>query len=66
MTDNRHYKERHRNFAISREVCLQINIEKTKYMLLSCHYNAGGTDCLNAAEFSGNESRKSKFHSGGN
>jgi hypothetical protein len=26
---------------ISKEVRLELNVEKTKYMLLSCHQNAG-------------------------
>jgi hypothetical protein len=25
----------------SKEVCLEIDVEKTKHMLLSCHQNAG-------------------------
>jgi hypothetical protein len=25
----------------SKEVCLEVNAEKTNYMLLSCHQNAG-------------------------
>jgi hypothetical protein len=26
---------------VSKEVCMELNIQQTKYMLLSCHQNAG-------------------------
>jgi hypothetical protein len=32
----------HKNlFGASKEIGLEINVQKTKYMLLSCHQNAG-------------------------
>jgi hypothetical protein len=35
------HKEIQRNSDTIKEVGLEVNIEKTKYMLLSCHQNAG-------------------------
>jgi hypothetical protein len=39
LGDKRHLKEKHRNFDTSKEVGLEVNREKTKYMLLSHHQN---------------------------
>jgi hypothetical protein len=62
----------------SKEVGLEVNAEKTKYvyMLLSCHQNAGQTHDIkignssfeNVVQFKrfGNDSNKSNFDSGGN
>jgi hypothetical protein len=51
----------------SKEVCLEINVEKTKYMLLSRHQNVGqnrdmkiASKCV-AVEILGNDSNKSEF-----
>jgi hypothetical protein len=57
----------------SKEVGLEVNAEKTKYMLLSRHQNAGQNYNVkihdrsfeNVAVF-GNDSNKSKFNTGGN
>jgi hypothetical protein len=58
----------------SKEVGLEINVEKTKYMLLSCHQNVGQNrdikianksfECVTVQIF-WNDSNKSKFDSGG-
>jgi hypothetical protein len=59
----------------SKEVDLQVNTQKTKYILLSHHQNAGqyhdtkinNRSFENVAQFKfGNNSNKSKFYSGGN
>jgi hypothetical protein len=59
----------------STEVGLEINVEKTKYMLLSRHQNAGQNRDIKIAnivrkcvtvQIFGNDSNKSKFDSGGN
>jgi hypothetical protein len=59
----------------SKEVCLEINVEKTKYMLLSRHQNVDQNRDIKIANRSfGNvsqfkywdDSNKSKFDSGGN
>jgi hypothetical protein len=60
----------------SKEVGLEINVQKTKYMLLSCHQNAGQNRDIRTANGSfkksvtvqifGNDSHKSKFDSKGN
>jgi hypothetical protein len=59
----------------SKEVGLEINIEKTKYMLLSRHQNVGENQDINIAnrlfanvtvQIFGDDSNKSKFDSGGN
>jgi hypothetical protein len=60
-------------FDISKEVGLEINVEKTKYMLLSRHQNVAThknhkqivCKCITVQIF-GNDSNKSKFDSGGN
>jgi hypothetical protein len=58
-----------------KEVGLEINVEKTKYMLLSRHQNAGQNWDIEIADRSfenvtvqifGDNSNKSKFDSGGN
>jgi hypothetical protein len=61
----------------SKEVGLEINVEKTKYMLLSCHQNAGSNHDIIIANRSFENvpqfkylgmihSNKSEFDSGGN
>jgi hypothetical protein len=60
----------------SKEVGLQINIEKTKYMLLSRHQNVGQNQDIKIAnrssenvsqfKYLGTTVTKSKFDSGGN
>jgi hypothetical protein len=60
----------------SKEVGLEINVEKTMYMLLSSHQNVGRNwDIKNSKEIVwkcvtvqifGDDSNKSKFDSGGN
>jgi hypothetical protein len=63
-----------KNRQAIREGGLEINVEKTKYMLPSRHQNAGQNHNLKAAhrsfenvtvEILGNDCNKSKFHSGG-
>jgi hypothetical protein len=41
LGDNRYYKEKQTSIDSSKEVGLEINLEKTKYMLLSRHQNVG-------------------------
>jgi hypothetical protein len=63
-------------FAASKEVGLKVNAEKTEYMLLSRHQNAGQNhDMKTANRYFGNvakvqiirkDSNKTKFDSGGN
>jgi hypothetical protein len=57
------------------KVGLEVNAEKTKYMLLSRHQNAGQNQNIKTGDRSvenvtfqifGNDSNKSKFNSGGN
>jgi hypothetical protein len=48
----------------SKEVGLEVNTEKTKYMLLSRHQNAGQNH--GTVQIFGNDSNKSKLNSGGN
>jgi hypothetical protein len=57
----------------SNEVCLEINVEKTKFMLLSRYQNAGrnwnvktGNRSFVTVQIFGDDSNKSKFDSGGN
>jgi hypothetical protein len=59
----------------SKEVRLEVNTKKTKYMLVSCHQNAGQNYDMKITTRSfemwhssifGNNSNKSKFDSGGN
>jgi hypothetical protein len=60
----------------SKEVGLEINVEKTKYMLLSRHQNVGQNRDIKIAnrsfenvsqfKYLGNDSNKPKFDSGGN
>jgi hypothetical protein len=59
----------------SKEVGLEINVEKTKYMLLSRHQNVGQNRNIKIANRSfenvtvhifADDSNKSKFDSGGN
>jgi hypothetical protein len=59
----------------SKEVGLEIKVEKTKYMLLSRHQNVVQNRDIKIAnrlfenvtvQIFGNNSNKSKFHSGGN
>jgi hypothetical protein len=38
--DNKYHKEEHRTSDTSKEVGLEVDTEKTKYMLLPCHQNA--------------------------
>jgi hypothetical protein len=56
------------------EICLEINIEKTKYMFVSRYQTGGQNQDIKITNRSfddvsvktlGNESNKSKFHSGG-
>jgi site-specific DNA-adenine methylase len=54
----------------SKEIGLEVNTEKTKYMLLSRHQNAGQNHDMKIAnrcfvKIFGNDSNKSKFDSGG-
>jgi hypothetical protein len=49
----------------SMEVGLEINVEKTKYMLLSRHQNVGQNRDITVQIF-GDDCNKSKFDSGGN
>jgi hypothetical protein len=62
-------------FDASKEVSLEVNAEKTKFMLLSCHKNVGqnrdikiANRCFEnvAVQIFGNDCNKSKFDSGGN
>jgi hypothetical protein len=46
-----------------KEVSLEINAEKIKYMLLSHHQNAGQNH--DTIQIFGNDNNKSKFNSGG-
>jgi hypothetical protein len=76
MGDNRHHKEKHRNSDAGMEVGLEVNAEKIKYVLPSCHQNAGQNQDIKIANRSfenvtqfkifGNDSNKSKFDSVGN
>jgi hypothetical protein len=58
----------------SKEVGLEVNAEKTKYMLLSRHQNAGQNHNIkikivskcDTVQIFGNDSSKSKFNSGRN
>jgi hypothetical protein len=60
----------------SKEVGLEVNAEKTKYMLLSCHQNAGRNHNIKTGDRSfekvgtvqifGNDGNKSKSSSEGN
>jgi hypothetical protein len=60
----------------SKEIGLEVNTQKTKYMLLSCQQNAGQNHAIKRANRSflkcgtvkifGNNSNKSKFDSRGN
>jgi hypothetical protein len=57
----------------NKDVGLEINVDKTKYMLLSHHQNVGQNRDINIANKSfeniqifGDNSNKSKFDSGGN
>jgi hypothetical protein len=60
----------------SKEVGIEINVEKTKYMLLSCHQNVGQNQDIKIAnrlfekcvtvQIFVTDSNKSKFDSGGN
>jgi hypothetical protein len=55
----------------SKEVGLEVNTEKTKYMLLSPHQNAGQNHDIKEGKWGevqifGNDGNKSKFDSGGN
>jgi hypothetical protein len=55
----------------NKEVGLEINVEKTKYRLLSRHQNVGRNRDIKIANRSfesvlGDDSNKSKFDSGGN
>jgi hypothetical protein len=59
----------------SKKVGLEVNVKKTKYMLLSCHQNVGQNRDVKIANRSfenvsvqifGDDSNKSKFDSGGN
>jgi hypothetical protein len=68
-------KNRETLIEASKEVGLEINVEKTKYMLLFCHQNVGQNRDIKIANRSfeyvsvqifGDNSNKSKFDSGGN
>jgi hypothetical protein len=48
----------------SKEAGLEVNVEKTKYMLLSRHQNVGQNRVT--VQIFGDDSNKSKFDSGGN
>jgi hypothetical protein len=50
----------------SKKVGLEINIEKTKYTLLSRHQNVGQNGDITIANRLGDDCNKSKFDSGGN
>jgi hypothetical protein len=59
----------------NKQVALEINVEKTKYMLLSCHQNVSQNRNIKISNRSsgnvsvqifGDDSNKSKLHSGGN
>jgi hypothetical protein len=58
----------------SKEVGLEINVDKTKYMLISRHQNVGQNWDIkiayrpfeNVSQFNSNNSNKPKFDSGGN
>jgi hypothetical protein len=50
----------------SKEVGLEINVEKTKYMLLSRHENVGQNRDIKIASRSFEKCVKPKFDSGGN
>jgi hypothetical protein len=57
----------------NKEIGLEVKLEKTKYMLLSRHQNAGqrydikiANRCFGTIEISANGSNKSKLESGGN
>jgi hypothetical protein len=45
---------------------LEVNAEKTKYMLLYHHQNAGQNHDIMTVQIFGNDGNKSKFDSGGN
>jgi hypothetical protein len=55
-----------------KEVCLEVNTEKTKYMLLSRHQNAGQNHDIkmfwkySTVKIFGNDGNESKFDSGWN
>jgi hypothetical protein len=46
---------------ISEEVGLEVNAERTKYMLLSCHQNAGQNRNINIANRSFDNVAQSKY-----
>jgi hypothetical protein len=71
-----HIKNTESLIFASKEIGLEINVEKTKYMLLSCHQNVGQNWDVKIANRSfenvspfkifGDDCNKSKFDSGGN
>jgi hypothetical protein len=55
-------------FDACKEIGLEINIDKTKYMLLSCHQSAGRSKslCKSSSLIFVDDNKKMKFYSAGN
>jgi hypothetical protein len=62
LGDNIYYKEKHGNcIGASKEVGLEINVEKTKYMLLYRHQNVGQNQDIKSANRSFGNVSQSKY-----